>query len=99
MKLIIEIEVSQQSERPFYGKEITVVTHSMHIETGKKELEPQTIAKARYNTNVLINIAEAVEKVISPLCRPMVFHPSTSHRGEQKDSQSQQPVQDWKKDK
>lgn len=95
MKLVIEIEVSQRPERPFNGNENTVVTRSMRIDTGNKEFEPQTIAKARYNTGLLMDIAEAVDKAISPLCRTTAFRLSVSHREERKDNLSFQSLRLW----
>lgn len=99
MKLVIEIEVSQRPERPFNGKETTIVTRSMRIETGNKELEPQAIAKARYNADKLMDMADAIENAISPLCHPIAFRPSAPHKEEKMDSQFPQPDQGEKKDK
>ena len=99
MRLIIEIEARQSPERPFNGKESTVVTRSMRVDTGSGELGPRAIDKARHNAELLLSMAEAIDKAIAPLCRPTAFLPSDSHRGGQTDSQSQRHGPDLGKGK
>lgn len=94
MKLIIEIEATKRPERPYNGEYLTVISSSMRIETDNDNLEPLAIAKTRYNAAVLMDIAAAIDKAVSPLCCPTPFHPSDPHTASQKDDRSRSPDPD-----
>lgn len=90
MRLIIEIEATQRPERPRNGKELTVMSISMRLDDSNTGLEPETIAKARHNSRLLLEIAERINQVVTPTICPYIPPLSEPRTDPQTDGRSPQ---------